>query len=136
LTYADTSNNFISSYIVIEIRGSYSQSFPKKSYDIEFRTDDSSGISQDVTLGNLRTDDDWELEALYNEPLRINNYISHKLWLNMYVPSYLNKEPDAKAGSDVNYSELFLNGRYNGIYLIMEPIDRKLLQLKKPAALL
>ena len=121
---------FVQSNIGIEIRGGSSKAYPKKTYDIEFWEDNNGIISKDVTFGNMRNDDDWILDALYNEPLRIRSFISHKLWLDIHTPHYLNKEKKAKSGVDVEYVEVFMNNRYNGIYFLSEQIDRKLLKLK------
>ncbi|MFA8300168.1 MAG: CotH kinase family protein [Hyphomicrobiales bacterium] len=126
----------ISANIGIEIRGSFSQGFPKKTYDIEVRekntnTNIKGSTENQIKIGNLRLDDDWVLDALYNEPLRIRSYVSHKLWLDFHKLYYSKKEPYAKAGADVEYTELFINGKYKGIYYFSEQIDRKLLKLKK-----
>lgn len=129
LTYSDGAQS-LSSSIGIELRGGYSQSFPKKTYDLELWEDEFGEQHRDLKFGNLRSDDDWVLDALYNEPLRIRSYLSHKLWLQIHQPHYLIEEPEAKAGADVEYVEVFLNGEYNGVYLLSEQIDKKQLQIK------
>lgn len=128
-TYSDN-EQIVNSIIGIELRGGVSQSFPKKTYDLEFWTDETGDNSQNFQFGNLRNDDDWVLDALYNEPLRIRSYIAHKLWLSIHQPYYLEDEENAKSGADVLFTELFLNNIYTGIYLLSEQIDKKLLQLK------
>jgi len=128
--YSD-SDQVINATIGIEIRGGLSQTFPKKTYDIEFWEDVSGEESIDVSFGNLRKDDDWILDGLYNEPLRLRSYNAHKLWLNMHTLYYQEEEPKAKSGADVMYAEVFLEGRYLGLYNISEQIDRKLLRIQK-----
>jgi hypothetical protein len=71
------------------------------------------------------------LDALYNEPLRVNAYVAHKLWLDLHTPYYTDREPEARAGADVRYVEVFEDGRYRGVYLQSEQVDRKQLKLKK-----
>ncbi|MDO5981774.1 CotH kinase family protein [Flavivirga spongiicola] len=127
--YADNEQVLISN-IGIELRGGSSQSYPKKTYDLEFWEDDSGEDTHNVQFGNLRSDDDWILDALYNEPLRLRSYISNKLWLNIHTTNYLEDEPKAKSGANVKYVEMFLNGNYNGIYNLSEQIDKKQLKLK------
>lgn len=127
--YSD-SNQIVDSVVGIELRGGTSQSFPKKTYDLEFWTDETGENNQNFQFGDLRNDDDWVLDALYNEPLRIRSYIAHKLWLSIHHPYYLEDEETAKSGADVLFAELFLNNIYTGIYLLSEQIDKKLLQLK------
>jgi hypothetical protein len=88
-------------------------------------------LNVDMKFGQLREDDDWILDALYNEPLRLRSYTANKLWKQIQVPYYVNYEPKAKPGADVMYVEMFLNGVYNGLYNLSEPIDRKQLKIKK-----
>ncbi len=129
-TYSDNEQT-LSSNIGIEIRGGTSQSYPKKTYDIEFWDDETGNLNVDMKFGQLREDDDWILDALYNEPLRLRSYTANKLWKQIQVPYYVNYEPKAKPGADVMYVEMFLNGVYNGLYNLSEPIDRKQLKIKK-----
>ena len=129
-TYSDTEKT-TKSNIGIELRGGYSQSFPKKTYDIEFWKDDIGNERADMQFGELRNDDDWILDALYNEPLRIRSYIANKLWKELHTPYYVDDEPKAKSGADVMYVEMFLNKRYNGIYNLSEQVDKKQLKIKK-----
>ncbi len=115
----------------VELRGNISLKFPKKSYDLEFWQNSEEETSVDIKFGDLREDDDWILDGLYNEPLRLRSYFCNKLWLSIHKPSYLNQEEDAKSGIDLMYAEVFLDSKYIGIHALTEQVDRKLLQLKK-----
>ena len=117
--------------IGIRLRGAFSILFPKKTFDLECRRAVGSQEEVDVAFGDLRSDDDWVLDAVYNEPLRVNAYVAHKLWLEVHELLYRDKEPEARAGADVEFVELFFNGDYHGLYLLSEQVDRKLLRLKK-----
>lgn len=114
----------------IEYRGSYSQTLPKKSFRIEF-LEEEDGAEKDVKLLDLREDDDWNLQAMFNEPLRLNNLVSFELWNQIDQLYYQNLEPKAINGVRMRYAELFLNGEYRGVYAVGERIDRKQLKLKK-----
>lgn len=120
----------INSKIGIELRGGSSQGYPKKTFDIEFWEEENGEKKRDVQFGNLRSDDDWILDGLYNEPLRLRSFVANNIWLDIHKPYYLEDEPDAKSGANVMYAELFLNGKYNGVYNISEQIDKKQLKLK------
>ena len=128
-TYADDDQQ-LSATVGARYRGSYSLRFPKRSLDLEFWDDAESRKSVDVSFAGLREDDDWVLDALYNEPLRVNAYAAHKLWLEMHTPYYLVAEDDARSGADVTFVEVFLNDDYYGVYLLSEQVDRKQLKLK------
>lgn len=129
--YADDEQT-LTSTIGIERRGGFTQGLPKKTWDIEFWEDDSGEEeSIDVSFAGMREDDDWVLDALYNEPLRVNAYVAHKLWLDLHQPYYLEDEPEAKSGADVAWCEVFMDGKYLGLHFLSEQVDRKLLKLKK-----
>ncbi|WP_133272448.1 CotH kinase family protein [Hymenobacter radiodurans] len=119
------------SAIDIEIRGAFSQTFPKKSYEIGFLTDTITAEDRDVRLLQMRTDNKWNLQAMYNEPLRIRSKISNELWQNIHQIYYKDKEPEAKNGIEMVYVELFVNKEYKGVYALSERVDRKQLKLKK-----
>lgn len=128
-SYADL-EEIQTSLMGIELRGATSQTYPKKTYDLEFWEDENGEDSQNMQFGNLRNDDDWVLDALYNEPLRLRAYSSHQLWLDIHTPYYLDMEDEAKSGANVMYADLFLNNKYIGIYMLSEQVDKKQLKLK------
>ena len=79
----------------------------------------------------MRSDKTWLLLAMYNEKLRLNNKISHDLWLKLHKLYYADLEPDANSTIRTRYVEVVLNGQYQGVYLFTEDMDRKQLKLKK-----
>lgn len=121
----------VSSNIGIEYRGAFSQTYPKKSFRIEFWEGEDDAITKDVSLLGLRSDDDWNLQAMYNEPLRIQSKTSNDLWREINSLYYQDKEPEAINGIRMEYAELFVNGDYRGVYCVGERVDRKQLKLKK-----
>ncbi|MDR0427082.1 MAG: CotH kinase family protein [Dysgonamonadaceae bacterium] len=131
-TIVESDGSKMTSDIGIETRGGWTQGFyAKKSYKITFREDDSGKNNKDVSLLGLRSDDDWDLQAMPNEPLRINEKTSFELWRKINTLHYQSSEAEAVNGCRMEYAELFLNEEYKGIYCVSEPIDRKQLQLGK-----
>ncbi|MBO0357227.1 CotH kinase family protein [Hymenobacter sp. BT186] len=132
-SFSMSENNraFTQSAIGIELRGASSQSLPKKSYELSFWSDTLGAVSRDVRLLNMRTDNKWNLQAMYNEPLRMQSKVSNELWQDIHQIYYKNLEPDAKNGIAMTYVEVFVNDEYKGIYALSERIDRKQLKLKK-----
>jgi len=128
---SESSGNTLHANIGIEYRGGWIQSYPKKSFRIEFWEDKSGRTTKDVSMLGMRNDDDWNLQAMYNEPLRIRSKTSNELWKLFHTVYYHNQESDAVNGIEMKYVELFLNGRYYGVYALSERVDRKQLQLKK-----
>lgn len=119
--------------IRIETRGGWTQYFySKKSYRIGFKNNDSPDVeNKDICLLNMRLDNKWDLQAMANEPLRMNEKTSFDIWRKINILHYQTSERDAINGCRMKYSELFLNGEYKGIYCVSEPVDRKQLKLKK-----
>ncbi len=97
--------------IGIEIRGSSSQMFPKKSYGFETRSGD--GLELDVSLLGMPEENDWILYAPYTDKTMIRDVLSYTLYaaLGSYSPR-------------CRYVELVLNGSYEGVYVLMEKIKR------------
>ena len=127
----ENDGTIVSSVVKIEIRGASTQKLPKKSYEFEFHTDNSLTKTQDFRLLNMREDDDWILQALFNEPLRVNSKISFDFWRQIHTLYYQEEEPNAISGIHLEFTELFLNGSFKGIYALGEKSDRKQLKIKK-----
>lgn len=117
----------LTSFIGIELRGGFSQSYPKKSYSLELWGNENGNIKKKVSLLGMRADDDWILDGLWNEPNRIRDYTAHGLWLDM--GRVKNTQAEAQTGIDRKYCETFVNGIYKGVYYLGEKIDRKQLDL-------
>jgi len=97
--------------IGIELRGSTSQWFPKKPYGVETR--DNMGNDLDVSLLGMPKESDWTLNASYNDKTLLRDGLYYIL-----AGSFMDYAPR------VRYSEMLLNGRYEGVYLMVEKIKR------------
>ena len=97
--------------ISIEIRGSSSQMFPKKSYALE--TQDSLGENNNVSLLGMPEENDWILHGPYTDKTLMRNAIIFQLGndAGRYTPR-------------TRYCELFINDDYRGVYMLMENIKR------------
>lgn len=95
--------------IGIEVRGSSSQQFPKKSYSVETR--DLGGASWDVSLLGMPDESDWVLYAPYSDKAMMRNVLTCDLSNEM-----------GQYASRARYCEVFLNGIYTGVYVLMEKI--------------
>ncbi len=97
--------------ISIELRGSSSQSFPKKSYSLE--TQDVLGNNNNVAIMDMPTENDWVLYAPYSDKSLIRNVVTYHLGekLGGYSPR-------------TKLCELVLNNVYQGVYVFTEKIKR------------
>ncbi len=109
--YITDSFNVFYGRISIEIRGSTSQSFPKKQYALE--TQDNMGENLNVSLLGMPEENDWILYAPYADKTLIRNALAYHLFgmTGHYSPR-------------TRFCEVFLNGNYQGVYLLIEKIKR------------
>lgn len=115
-------------------RGATSLAYPKNNFRIEFLQDHGSGRTVNVALLGMRSDDDWNLQAMYNEPLRLRSNLTQQLWMDMHTPYYHAIRPDAAAGIAMRYVEVFIDGSYQGLHALSERVDRKQLKVREYAA--
>lgn len=81
---------------------------------------------------NLRSDDNWILDAGQADVFRLRNHIATEIW-NSFAqkPYYAEQEPEVLSGVRGQVVEIFLNNKYQGIYSFTENMDRKQMKLKK-----
>ena len=103
--------NIYDGYIGIEIRGSFSATFPQKPYGFETR--DSLGNNLNVPLLNMPAENDWVLITSYNDKVFMRNTLAFDLFAKMghYQPH-------------TQLCELDSNGVYEGIYVLTEKIKQ------------
>jgi hypothetical protein len=98
--------------IGIEIRGSSSQSFPKKQYGIELKTD--TGADRDASLLGMPAEEDWILFGPYNDKSLMRDVLTYQLGRalgRVYAPR-------------TKYCEVVINNEYRGVYALIEKIKR------------
>lgn len=106
----DTFNHY-NGQIAIEIRGSSSQTFPKKSYGFETRDENNKDL--DFPLLGLPQEEDWIFYGPYSDKSLIRNALVFTLAKSL-----------GQYSSRIRFVELFLNDNYQGIFLLMEKIKR------------
>ena len=131
ISVADADGNVIEMHAGFKIRGTSSQQYDKKSYRVELWVDETGTLMADTTFLGLRSDDDWDLEAMWAQPLRLRDKVANELWMEMYQLPYVESEPDALPGIRMVYADLFINDEYLGVYALTERMDRKQLGLRK-----
>lgn len=96
--------------IGIEIRGSSSQSLPKKPYGLNTLKDDNT-TNNNVEILGMPKENDWVLNSIAFDPSLIRNYLSYDL--SRTLGNY------AARGK---YCEVVINGDYKGLYIFMEKL--------------
>jgi len=103
----------------VRIRGSGAgkgaSAWPKKGYRLE--------LTQAKSLLGLRKDDDWILFAMYVDYPRMRIKMSLDLWRSLEPTNPTAILPDSE------YVCLYMNGEFQGLYLLAEKNDRRLFGL-------
>lgn len=110
-------NEEVNSGCSVAIHGGTSRWYEKNSYKLK--------LDKKSTLLGMRKDDDWVLNALYDDAGLIHNKLSYDLWNEIADSNSVKNDSGVKA----EYVELLIRGEYRGVYLLTERIDRKLLSL-------
>ena len=106
----DPVNNY-SGKIAIEIRGSTSQQYPKKSYGFETQT--LLGTNNNVSLMGLPIENDWILNGPYPDKTLLRDALTYNLSRKM-----------GHYASRFRFCELLIDNQYLGVYLLLERIKR------------
>lgn len=101
-----------------KFRGGVSSKYPKHSFTIE--------LDDKFKFNNLQKDDDWIFNAAYIDKTFMRHKISYDLFRLM---NKNNKAPE------VSYFNLKIDGKYQGLYQLMEKIDASFLNLNKQDSL-
>lgn len=104
------------------VRGNTSSLFDKKNYKVSLTRANGSKYKQ--SLLGMREDDDWILNAVYQDDTHIREKVAADLWNEVNdleeMPVYT---------SHMEFVEVFLNNEYRGLYCLQEPVDKKQLGL-------
>ena len=97
--------------IGIEIRGSYSSTFPQKPYGIETRDEDGENLN--ISLLDMPKENDWILIPNFNDKSFVRSTLAFDLFRSMghYAPR-------------AKLCEVFVNSDYRGMYIFTEKIKR------------
>lgn len=126
---AEIGQHWVESEIKIHLRGSSAATFPKQGFKISLVTGAYTlDEPRSIDLLGLRDDDDWVLYAGYNDPDRIRNVFSSKLW---HYSCGSNNSFGLDNGMEYKYVELYINDKYWGLYALGYPVDGKQLQISK-----
>ncbi len=99
----------------IKVRGKFNADLPKKGYRIE--------LSEEKSLLGMRKDDDWVLLAMFSDLNHMQIKLSFDLFQTLEPTNPTAILPDLK------YVNVYVNGEFQGLYLLMEKNDRRLFGL-------
>lgn len=96
---------------MFRIRGNSSRYFKKCNYRLKLIDEKNPLMNVDVPLLGMNADDEWVLHGPYLDKTLMRNYLCMNLSAGVmgYAP-------------DLRFCELFIDGEYKGVYLLMETI--------------
>lgn len=103
-------------------RGHTTVTQPKTSWKLSVKN--SLGKNQYLSLLGLGSDDDWILNAMTQDDLKLREKVSMMLWNTMHSDKAI-----LPRMSDGEYVELIQDGQYRGLYLLQRRVDIKYLGL-------
>jgi len=106
----------------IHTRGGTSAKYDKHSFKFSLYNDVSCVDQKNLALCGLRDDDDWVLNAMYQEETKVRDMLAYDLWEDIGADHY---EDGTVTGTRMRYVELILGGKYWGLYGLCEPEDAK-----------
>lgn len=112
----------------LRYRGASSLKYEKKSFAIKLL--DSNGEDLDANVFGIRKENDWILDAMAIDRIRMRNRVCFDIWNEISKTPYKTYF-DNRNGTLGQFVEVYLNGEYHGLYCMTDKIDRKLLGLKK-----
>ena len=112
----------MNSFIGIELRGASSQKNPKTSYGFTFLEDKNIDNKISKSLFGWRENEDWILDAVYNDQAKFRNKLSFEIWEAM--------NPTEHISIKSKFVELYLNNNYLGLYCFNEQINAEHLDLQ------
>ena len=121
IKHVDGSRNYVSDQnsatylnyngrLSIQIRGSSSQSAPKKGYGLTTLMADNTS-NNNVSLLGMPSENDWILNGLAFDPSLIRDYLAYNI--SRLMGNYATR---------TQYCEVVINGEYMGLYLLQEKI--------------
>ena len=107
----------------INIRGATTRWYDKKQYKVKIYDEDYEK-EKNVNISNFYYGSSFILDAMYRDNSKIRNVIGNQIW-NDLSTDFTNVNIYSE------YVEVFINGKYTGLYSFMEPVNRKNLNLGK-----
>ena len=111
--------------ITIGYRGQSSLNYKKHNYTVHLW---QNGEKYKTNLLGLRSDDDWILCGAMNDMIRLRNTVAMDLWDEYYTLPWDSSRSGAIEGA---FCEVYMNGRYIGLYCLNERLDRKQVGIDK-----
>lgn len=106
------------------VRGNSTKIFNKLSWKVNLKKE--NGENNNLDLLGLGSDDDWILNAMSMDDTKVKEKLAQELWNQLSETTDYNYKM-----SSGRYTELFINGAYQGLYLLQRRVDEKYLGIDR-----
>lgn len=123
--WEQTSNSQVmaqTSRIRWHVRGYSSMSFQKKSLRLSLKK--KNGEKQNLSLAGLASDDDYILNPMWFDDVKVREKLAIDLWNEIAA-----EKSSTLKMSGGEYCEVIINGKYEGLRLLQNKIEKKYLKL-------
>lgn len=128
INYPSDTNAKMTSFVGIDFRGGSAQFNSKKSYGFSFLKTMDLRHKTSKALFGWEKNEDWILDAMYNDKSRVRNKISFEIWKEM--------NPLRHESIKSRFVELYINNDYQGLYCLNEQMNAEKLGLSGLEAVL
>jgi hypothetical protein len=101
----------LESAIGVRVRGNSSSNFDKKSFALELR--DDKGVDRELPMLGMPAESDWVLYACFSDKTCLRNVLIYEIGRAM-----------GRWAPRTRFAEVFLDGKYHGLYVVIEKIKR------------
>lgn len=112
------------------LRGATALNYSMKP-SLNVKLKDAKGEELDLSLLDLRKASSFILDAMAIDRINMRNRVAFDIWNSFSRLPYAT-DFDSRNGTVGAFVEMYINGKYKGIYCLSDKINRKLLDLKKP----
>ena len=114
--------------ITIGYRGQSSLNYDKHNFTVHVWADDARTEQRKLSLLGMRKDEDWILCGAMNDQIRLRNTVAMQLWDEFYRLPW---SPNRSGAISGEFCEVYMRGRYLGLYRLTERLDRKQVDIDK-----
>ena len=107
----------------IKVRGATTRWYNKKSYKVK-TYDNDYDKEKNVNISKFYYGNSFILDAVYRDNSKIRNVLATEIWNNI-------SDDFNNVNVYSEFVEVFINGKYTGLYVFTEPVNRRKLSLGK-----
>ena len=107
----------------VHLRGAMTRYFPKRNYKVNFYSERGGKMrSQNISILGMRSVEGWALDSMSLDDALCRDHLGNQIWDAMELQKTEATPMHSLTGV---YAELLVNGRYEGLYYVVAPIQEE-----------